>query len=31
MQRNNSVGHMFPQEVILDGYMLGLGVKYRVL
>jgi hypothetical protein len=31
MQINNSVGYLFPQEVILDGYMLGIGVKYEIL
>jgi hypothetical protein len=31
MHRNHIVGYLFPQEVILDGYMFGLGVKDRIL
>jgi hypothetical protein len=31
MERNHRVGYLFPQEVILDDYMLGFGVKAKIL
>jgi hypothetical protein len=31
MHINHIVGYMFSQEVILDGYVLGLGVKHKIL
>jgi hypothetical protein len=31
MHINDRVGYLFSKEVILDGYMLGLGVKDMIL